>query len=142
MALEDAKNPVKGVSGPGKFSTRTDLPASQNYGDRAQMASDIAGAPTASTPDVRGVTNTQMKDAVSQGMPSQAQSPTTELFAPSNRPNEPITNGVDIGPGMGSSALQMAKSGQKLSDALVKMLPFDTTGEIAVLYQDALSRGN
>jgi hypothetical protein len=30
----------------------------------------------------------------------------------------------------------------KLSDALVKMLPYDTTGEIAVLYQDALSRGN
>jgi hypothetical protein len=36
----------------------------------------------------------------------------------------------------------MRKTSQKLSDALVKMLPYDTTGEIAVLYQDALSRGN
>jgi len=25
---------------------------------------------------------------------------------------------------------------------LAQMLPFDTTGEIAVLYQEALSRGN
>ena len=142
MALEEAKNPVKGVSGPGKFSTRTDLPSSQSYGDSAALADQIAGAPTASTPDVRGVTNTQMKEATSQAMPSQAQTPVTDLFAPSNRPDEPITHGVDIGPGLGSSALQMAKSGEKLSDALVKMLPYDTTGEIAVLYQDALSRGN
>jgi flagellar motility protein MotE (MotC chaperone) len=41
-----------------------------------------------------------------------------------------------------SSALMMAKSSEKLSDILVKMLPFDTTGEIGVLYQEALSRGN
>jgi hypothetical protein len=31
---------------------------------------------------------------------------------------------------------------QKLSDALAKMLPFDTTGEVAILYQEALARGN
>jgi excinuclease ABC subunit A len=49
---------------------------------------------------------------------------------------------VDIGPGAGASSLMMRKTSQKLSDALVKMLPYDTTGEIAVLYQDALSRGN
>jgi hypothetical protein len=36
----------------------------------------------------------------------------------------------------------MSKSAEKLSDTLAKMLPFDTTGEIAILYQDALSRGN
>jgi len=64
------------------------------------------------------------------------------LFAPTQRPDEPITAGIDMGPGAGSSALMMRKTSQKLSDALVKMLPYDTTGEIAVLYQDALSRGN
>jgi hypothetical protein len=30
----------------------------------------------------------------------------------------------------------------KLSDTLAAMLPFDTSGEIAVLYQEALARGN
>jgi hypothetical protein len=66
----------------------------------------------------------------------------TELFAPTERPEEPITAGIDRGPGPGSSALAMRTVSVKLSDALVKMLPYDTTGEIAVLYQDALSRGN
>jgi hypothetical protein len=36
----------------------------------------------------------------------------------------------------------MAKSSEKISDTLAKMLPYDTTGEIAVLYQDALAKGN
>jgi len=42
----------------------------------------------------------------------------------------------------GSEALMMNKSITKLSDTLAAMLPYDTTGEIAVLYQEALSRGN
>jgi len=133
-----ADNPIRGVSGPGKFSVRTDLPASQNYGDRKAMAEQIAGAPTARTPDVRGLPTGQVQ-AAAQAAP---QPPVTELFAPTERPNEPISTGIDRGPGAGSSALMMAKSSEKLSDTLAKMLPFDTTGEIAILYQDALSRGN
>jgi hypothetical protein len=31
---------------------------------------------------------------------------------------------------------------RKLSDILEEMIPFDNTGEIVILYQDALSRGN
>jgi hypothetical protein len=36
----------------------------------------------------------------------------------------------------------MSKSTVKLSDSLAQLLPYDTTGEIAVLYQTALSQGN
>jgi hypothetical protein len=36
----------------------------------------------------------------------------------------------------------MNKSSVKLSDSLEAMLPYDTTGEIAVLYQEALAQGN
>jgi hypothetical protein len=36
----------------------------------------------------------------------------------------------------------MKKSSVKLSDTLAPMLAFDTTGEIGILYQDALSRGD
>ena len=64
------------------------------------------------------------------------------LFEASQRPGEAITTGVDIGAGAGSSVLAMAKSSEKLSNILVKMLPYDTDGSIAILYQDALSRGN
>jgi hypothetical protein len=118
-------NPLAGPAGPGKYATRTDnlqMP-SQYYGEGVETAAIKSGAPLATTPDVRP-------------------EPVTELFAPTQRPEEPITAGIDRGPGPGSSALMMAKSSEKLSDTLAKMLPFDTTGEIAILYQDALSRGN
>jgi hypothetical protein len=50
--------------------------------------------------------------------------------------------GVDMGPDVGSNALGMTKVTVKLSDSLATMLPYDTTGEIAVLYQEALAQGN
>jgi hypothetical protein len=132
-----ADNPIKGVSGPGKFSVRTDLPASQNYGDRKAMAEQIAGAPTARTPDVRGLPTGQVQ-AAAQAAP---QPPVTELFAPTQRPDEPITSGVAVGPGPGPEVMGYAGQSEKLSDILSQMLPYDTDGEIAILYQQAVSRG-
>ncbi len=132
-----ADNPIRGVSGPGKFSVRTDLPASQNYGDRKAMAEQIAGAPTARTPDVRGLPTGQVQ-AAAQAAP---QPPITELFAPTQRPDEPITSGVAVGPGPGPEVMGYAGQSEKLSDILSQMLPYDTDGEIAILYQQAVSRG-
>jgi hypothetical protein len=132
-----ADNPIRGVSGPGKFSVRTDLPASQNYGDRKAMAEQIAGAPTARTADVRGLPTGQVQ-AAAQAAP---QPPVTELFAPTQRPNEPITSGVAVGPGPGPEVMGYAGQSEKLSDILSQMLPYDTDGEIAILYQQAVSRG-
>ena len=126
-------NPVAGASGPGKFSTRTDLPPSKEYGERKQMEEIIQGAPTAKT---RGVADPQI------GRPRTSLPEVTPLFAPSTRPEEPITSGIDVGAGVGSEALgtRMAM-GEKLSDTLAKMLPFDETGEITILYEQALARG-
>lgn len=132
-----ADNPIRGVSGPGKFSVRTDLPASQNYGDRKAMAEQIAGAPTARTADVRGLPTGQVQ-AAAQAAP---QPPITELFAPTQRPNEPITSGVAVGPGPGPEVMGYNGQSDKLSDILSQMLPYDTDGEIAILYQQAVSRG-
>ena len=132
-----ADNPIRGVSGPGKFSVRTDLPASQNYGDRQAMQEQIAGAPTARTPDVRGLPTGQVQ-AAAQAAP---QAPVTELFAPTSRPDEPITSGVAVGPGPGPEVMGYNGQSEKLSDILSQMLPYDTDGEIAILYQQAVSRG-
>jgi hypothetical protein len=132
-----ADNPIRGVSGPGKFSVRTDLPASQNYGDRKAMAEQIAGAPTARTADVRGLPTGQVQ-AAAQAAP---QVPVTELYAPTQRPNEPITSGVAVGPGPGPEVMGYNGQSEKLSDILSQMLPYDTDGEIAILYQQAVSRG-
>jgi len=130
-------NPIRGVSGPGKFSVRTDLPASQNYGDRKAMQEQIAGAPTARTADVRGLPTGQVQ-AAAQAAP---QAPITELYAPTQRPDEPITSGVAVGPGPGPEVMGYAGQSEKLSDILSQMLPYDTDGEIAILYQQAVSRG-
>ncbi len=68
--------------------------------------------------------------------------PVTPIFAESQKRTEPIQAGIDMGDGVGSSALLMKKTSVKTSDTLAPLLPFDTTGEIGILYQDALSRGD
>ena len=127
-----ARGPLAGASGPGKFSKRTDLPSAY-YGEGVETAAIKSGAPLATTPDVRP----SQAPAVAS-----APEPVTPLFAPTQRPGEPITTGIDTGAGAGASALMMSKSMAKTSDALAKMLPYDTTGEIGILYQQALARGD
>ena len=135
--MAEPMNPMAGVSGPGKYAVRTDKLSmgSTAYGEGVETSAIKSGAPLSTTPDQRPMPAAEVRDAAMQG-------PVTELYAPSSRPTEPITNGIDMGAGAGSSALMMKKNTVKLSDSLVQMLPFDTTGEIAVLYQEALAQGN
>ncbi len=128
-----ARGPLAGASGPGKFSKRTDLPSTY-YGEGVETAAIKSGAPLATTPDVRP----------SQAPAVPAQEAVTPLFAPTQRPEEPITTGIDRGAGPGSSVLAMQSqfASRKLSDILAEMIPYDNTGEIAILYQNALARGN
>ena len=113
------------IGGPGKFSVREDLPPSQNYGDRKAMAEDIAGASTSPAPSARPAPRSEIAAAAA------TPEPVVGMFAPSQRPDEDVTTAA--GPPMPVEG--------KLSDTLAALLPFDTTGEISVLYQMALSRG-
>jgi hypothetical protein len=130
-------NPLAGASGPGKYAVRSDKlnMGSTSYGEGVETQAIKSGAPLATTPDVRPARGGDVREAATQA-------PVTELFAPTERPDEPVTAGIDRGAGPGASALMMAKSSEKMSDILVKMLPYDTDGSIAILYQDALARGN
>lgn len=124
-------NPLAGPSGPGKYSTRTDklTLGSQSYGD------DTAALNTAAAKSkTRGVA-----DNVG-GRPKEG---ITTLFADTQRPTESITSGVDISSGPGSSALMMQSqfANNKVSDSLAELLPYDSTGEINILYQQAKARG-
>ncbi len=133
-----ARGPLAGAAGPGPYSKRTDGLSFQSpeYGAGVENAAIKAGAPLAKTPDVRP---TSLSD---QGMaPSQVER-VTPLFAPSERPDEPITAGIAMGAGPGPEVLGTARVTIKTSDTLAKLLPFDDTGEIAILYQEALARGN
>jgi hypothetical protein len=129
---------MAGTSGPGKFSKRTDGLEfkSDTYGAGVENAAIKAGAPLAKTPDVRPTSRSEM------GMAPSQMGPVTPLFAESQRPSEPITSGIPMGPGPGPEALAMQPVRQKLSDTLAKLIPFDDSGDIAILYQEALSRGD
>jgi hypothetical protein len=116
MALEDAKNPLKGVSGPGKYAKRTDRIPANSYGDQTELGQIASGAPIAQTPDTKGMPMGQMQTAAAQG-------PVTPLFAPTERPDVPITNGIDMGPGAGSDALAMNQIQQDDKDIVAKYLP-------------------
>jgi hypothetical protein len=65
-----------------------------------------------------------------------------DLYAPTQNPNEPVTTGIAMGAGAGPEALAMTGiQTEKLSDILAKMLPYDQSGEVEILYQRALARG-
>jgi hypothetical protein len=130
-------NPLAGPAGPGQFSTRTDKLelGSKAYGEGVETQAIQSGAPLAKTGDVRPARAGDVREAATQA-------PVTELFAPTTRPSEPITAGIDMGAGPGSNALMMQKSNVKTSDTLAKMLPYDTDGSIAILYQQAIARGD
>ena len=130
-----ARGPMAGVSGPGKFSKRTDGLSfeSTEYGSGVENTANKAGALLAKTPDVRATSRSEMGMAPSQ---------ITPLYAPSERADEPITAGIAMGPGPGPEIMGATQIRVKTSDTLAKLLPFDDTGEIAILYQEALARGN
>ena len=130
---------MAGVSGPGKFSKRTDGMSFQSteYGSGVENTANKAGAPLAKTPDVRPTSRSEM------GMAPSQMEPVTPLYAPSQRPDEPITSGIAMGDGPGPEVLGINTGvpAESLSNILAQMLPYDTNGEIATLYEQAVSRG-
>ena len=87
-------NPKAGVSGPGKFAVRTDKleMGSTAYGEGVETQAIKSGAPLAKTSDTR---------------PAPTGQPVTSLYAPSERPDEPVTAGINQGAGAGSDALMI-----------------------------------
>lgn len=137
MALNEATNPMQGVSGPGKFSKRTDLDyQSEAYGDGVQYEAEKAGAPLA-----RASKSPMISQAPVVGnAPVEA---SIGLYDSTTLPDRDVMYGNALGPGAGPEVLSMSSkfATQKLSDTLATMLPYDETGEVAILYQRALSRG-
>ena len=115
-----ARGPMAGVSGPGKFSKRTDGLSFQSteYGSGVENAANKAGAPMARTADVRGARASDVRAAA-------AQAPVTPLFAPTQRPDEPITAGIPMGAGPGPEVLGINNNldTQEDKDRMLSYLP-------------------
>jgi hypothetical protein len=123
------------ISGPGALSQRTDGGPTQGaryvsglpYGQGQQTYSNQVAAPMAGNP------------MTSDSMP--AMEMPTELMAPTQRPNEPITAGIDIGDGPGSEIMNLPNTQQPISTIMRKIAQFDPSGEAELIYSTLAEYG-
>ena len=125
------------VSGPGALSQRTDgqgarYMAGGEYGEGQEMMDLQTSAPMAKSPEVKPRRRAAAPPAMETGPAP------TPLFAPTERPDEPITAGAPFGPGPGPTARIPMSS---LAGTLEKLLPYDEDGSIRRLYATAVRRG-
>ncbi len=65
----------------------------------------------------------------------------TPLGAPSMRPGEPITSGIDMGDGAGSEAMRgLPNQTPTLLDTLKYLAQFDSSGDAELIYRTILDR--
>ena len=110
------------VSGPGAHSRRTDgqpvadMPDAA-YGENASFREIQGGAQMAQAQPVPNATQGGALAALVSGL--------TGMGAPTGRPDVPVTDGADAGPGAGSSALGLPTEDPNRRDAayLAKHLP-------------------
>ncbi len=108
------------VSGPGKFSERTDKAVSEanrslpnaDYGEQAAYQEQLQGAPMAEQ-DVTGMNFNDLFGAPSQNV--------VGLGEDSAMPELPVTDGADAGPGAGSEVL--SSSGKVANTYIAAYLP-------------------
>lgn len=131
------ENPAP-MSGPGALSRRTD-------GGPAQGAKYISGLPYGqgqATYDQQ----TAAPMAAASPMPSApAVAPMempTPLMAPTSRPNEPITAGINMGAGPGSEVMMDRPSETKtITDTLRELIRFDPSGDTELIYRTLVDEG-
>jgi hypothetical protein len=135
-----APNNPAPVSGPSGLSKRTDGGPTQGakyisglqYGQGGETYSNQVAAPMAG--------NTMGSAAMGDSGLVQMEMP-TELMARSTRPNEPVENGIDIGPGAGSEALNLPTTKEPISVTMRKIAQFDPTGEAEIIYSTLAEYG-
>ena len=121
------------VSGPGALSKRTDGGATEGM---TQPVQEYTGLPYGQNKSVND----------SQGASSMAgdpfRSPLLDLMAPSTRPDEPITAGINSGPGGGTELMRdMPNSVPNVMDTLKTIMQFDTSGDAELLYRILTDNG-
>lgn len=117
------------VSGPGALSQRTD-------GNPAQGAKYIPGLPYGEGQQTYAnqVAAPMQGDNFAVDMP-------TELMAPTTRPTEPVTAGIDMGDGPGSEVLTLPSTKEPISVTMRKIAQFDPTGEAELIYSTLAEYG-
>lgn len=119
------------VSGPGALSQRTD-------GSPTQPATYISGLPYGQGQQ----TYDNQVAAPMAGNPIPKMEMPTPLMAPTVRPNEPITTGVDIGDGAGSEAKpKLPNPSYTIQDVIKNLIPYDPSGDTELIYRSLIDEG-
>lgn len=147
------------VSGPGSLSRRTDgkpgqkmsVPTGLDYGDAAALHAQESLAPMgvdASAPQGQAPSRPGSGGGAPAGAGAAGGGPGVVGFdEPTQRPDEPVTAGVPIGPGPGTEALQgptpvqVGAGSGAMTSLLQGMSATDTTGILGQLMQAAQARG-
>lgn len=119
------------VSGPGALSQRTD-------GGPAQGAKYISGLPYGEGQ----ATYDQQTAAPMAGAPDMTSMPEiTPLMAPTSRPDEPITAGINIGDGPGSEVMKRPNQVRSLTDIIRDIVQYDPSGDTELIYRALRDEG-
>lgn len=124
---------VSGTGGAGQGGTQpARYIAGLPYGQGQETMTQQTSAPMAGNPNVAAG---PASGSMAGMLPS-----VTPLGAPTERADEPLTSGMDFGPGPGSEALALPQE-RTLSQILGSMLEADPTGDVKDLYDFVVSRG-
>ena len=128
------------VSGPGALSQRTDgqgarYMAGGEYGEGQEMMDLQTSAPMSKT-----VEQPRMRRGRNAGQVVDDSMRVTPLFAPTERPDEPITAGAPFGPGPGPVAQRRAVEG-RASSRLLALAAYDESGDLGFLADLLVARG-
>jgi hypothetical protein len=128
------ENPAP-VSGPGALSQRTD-------GGPTQPAKYISGLPYG---EGQATYDQQTAAPMASGanpQPTLQMSEPTPLMAPTSRPEEPLTTGIDIGPGAGSEIMNdRPNQTYTLTQTLQQLIKYDPSGDTEMIYRALVDEG-
>ena len=126
------------VSGPGSLSERTDGGAIDGMQPATQAPKYMPGLGYGKGGE--NMANQQSADLAGNPTPQMA-TPAVPLSEPTMRPNEPITSGVDFGPGPGTEAIRVPNMAISPSHTIKLIAQNDPTGEAEMLYQALADKG-
>lgn len=127
------ENPAP-MSGPGALSQRTD-------GGPAQGAKYISGLPYGQGQETYNQQTAAPMAAAEPAPTAPTLPPMMSLNDPTQRPDEPLTAGLDIGEGPGSEVMNVPNRSQSLIDTIRYLTQFDPSGDAELIYRTLTDQG-
>lgn len=127
------ENPAP-MSGPGALSQRTD-------GGPAQGAKYISGLPYGQGQETYNQQTAAPMAAAELAPAAPTLPPMLSLNDPTQRPDEPLTAGLDIGEGPGSEVMNVPNRSQSLIDTIRYLTQFDPSGDAELIYRTLTDQG-